>query len=87
LQEFADNALSLRLDFWVDLAVQSNRLRLMSDIRLHIEELFAENGIVIAFPQRDVHLDMASPVKVELTTAASAGARRQIKNDLDGAQP
>jgi hypothetical protein len=33
-----------------------------------------------------VHLDMASPVKVELTTAAS-GARRQIKNDLDGAQP
>jgi potassium efflux system protein len=86
LQEFADNALSLRLDFWVDLAVQSNRLRLMSDIRLHIEELFAENGIVIAFPQRDVHLDMASPVKVELTTAAS-GARRQIKNDLDGAQP
>jgi potassium efflux system protein len=86
LQEFADNALSLRLDFWVDLAVQSNRLRLMSDVRLHIEELFAENGIMIAFPQRDVHLDMASPVKVELTTAAS-GARRQIKNDLDGAQP
>jgi len=86
LQEFGDNALSLRLDFWVDLAVQSNRLRLMSDVRLHIEELFAQNGIVIAFPQQDVHLDIANPVKVELTTAAS-GARREIENDLNGTQP
>lgn len=68
LQEFADSALSLRLDFWVDLLVQSNRMRLMSDVRLRIEELFSQNGIVLAFPQRDVHLDMPQPVKVELTT-------------------
>lgn len=86
LQEFANNALSFRLDFWVDLAVQSNRLRMMSDVRLHIEELFVQNGVVIAFPQRDVHLDLANPVKVELTTAAS-GARRESKNDPDDAQP
>ncbi len=86
LQEFADNALSFRLDFWVDLAVQSNRYRVMSDVRLHIEELFVQNGIVIAFPQRDVHLDLANPVKVELTTVAS-GARRELKNDPGGTQP
>jgi small-conductance mechanosensitive channel len=76
LQEFADSALSFRLDFWVDLAVQSNRLRVMSDVRLHIDELFAQNGIVIAFPQRDVHLDLLNPIKVELTTAASGAMAR-----------
>ena len=86
LQEFADNALSFRLDFWVDLAVQPNRYRVMSDVRLHIEELFVQNGIVIAFPQRDVHLDLTNPVKVELTTAPS-GSRRELKKDLDGTQP
>ncbi|MCQ8102600.1 mechanosensitive ion channel [Methylomonas sp. SURF-2] len=69
LQEFADSALSLRLDFWVDLLVQPNRMRLMSDVRLRIEELFSENGILLAFPQRDVHLDITHPVKVELNTA------------------
>jgi small-conductance mechanosensitive channel len=71
LQEFADSALSLRLDFWVDLLVQPNRTRLMSDVRLRIEELFRQHGISLAFPQRDVHLDIGQPVKVELTTGAS----------------
>jgi len=71
LDEFGDNALNLRLDFWVDLLVQSNRMRVMSDVRLRIEALFAENGIAMAYPQRDVHLDIAQPVKVALTTAIS----------------
>jgi len=30
---------------------------LRSEIRFRIVELFSENGIVIAFPQRDVHID------------------------------
>ncbi|MDD1621445.1 MAG: mechanosensitive ion channel [Methylococcaceae bacterium] len=73
LQEFADSALSLRLDFWVDLLVQPNRMSLMSDVRLRIEELFSQNGILLAFPQRDVHLDIAQPVRVELNTAMAPG--------------
>lgn len=71
LQEFADSALSLRLDFWADLLVQPKRMRLMSDVRLRIEALFSQNGILLAFPQRDVHLDIVQPVKVELTTGVS----------------
>jgi len=31
-----------------------------------IDELFRENGIVIAFPQRDVHLDNLQPLQVRL---------------------
>jgi small-conductance mechanosensitive channel len=68
-EEFGDNALNLRLDFWVDLDIQPNRRRIMSDIRHRIEELFTENGIAIPFPQRDVHLDMAQPLRVEFNTA------------------
>ncbi|MDO9168591.1 MAG: hypothetical protein Q7U18_05780 [Methylobacter sp.] len=41
------------------------------DERLRIEELFSQNGILLAFPQRDVHLDIVQPVKVELTTGVS----------------
>lgn len=41
------------------------RCRVSSDIRQNIETLFSENGIVIAFPQRDVRLDSARPLKIE----------------------
>lgn len=74
LEEFGADALNYRLDFWVDLLIQSNRRRLTSDLRLLIEELLSQNGIVIAFPQRDVHLDISHPVKVELATTGSRAA-------------
>jgi small-conductance mechanosensitive channel len=31
--------------------------RLRSEIRFRVDELFRENDVTIAFPQRDVHLD------------------------------
>jgi small-conductance mechanosensitive channel len=71
LQEFGESALSLRVDFWVDLLLQPNRTRLMSDVRLRIGELFSENGILLAFPQRDVHLDITHPVQVELASGVN----------------
>jgi small-conductance mechanosensitive channel len=37
-----------------------------SDLRFMIEKQFAENGIVIAYPQRDVHLDSAQPLRVQV---------------------
>jgi small-conductance mechanosensitive channel len=37
-----------------------------SDIRFHIDKLFREAGIVIAFPQRDVHLDTQKPLEFRL---------------------
>jgi small-conductance mechanosensitive channel len=35
-------------------------------VRFRITELFAENGIVVAFPQRDVHLDTSSPLELRM---------------------
>jgi len=66
LEDFASDALNLTLLFWIDLSSQSDRRLVMSDIRYRIEALFGENGIVIAFPQRDVHLESALPIKVEI---------------------
>ena len=44
----------------------SDRRRALSTVRFRIDELFRENGIVIAFPQRDVHLDSLQPLQVRL---------------------
>jgi potassium efflux system protein len=68
LDEFGESALTLRLDFWVDVAVEPNWLRITSDLRHSLVERLGEAGIVIAFPQRDVRLDSVPPVKVELVT-------------------
>jgi len=72
LQDFAADALSLRLDFWIDLEIQPNRYRVLSDVRLRIEQLFAEANIVIPFQRRDIHLDVIKPLKVEMVKANSA---------------
>ena len=44
----------------------SDRRRALSTVRFRIDELFRENGIDIAFPQRDVHLDSLQPLQVRL---------------------
>jgi potassium efflux system protein len=42
------------------------RLRTMSELRTAIYRKFAEDGITIAFPQRDVHLDLNQPLEVRI---------------------
>jgi small-conductance mechanosensitive channel len=55
--DFGDSSLVFELNVWV-LASADRGLRMIrSDLRYRIDELFAENDIVIAFPQCDVHMD------------------------------
>ena len=63
--DFGDSALNFELRFWVDMS-RSMRLRVASEIRHRIGELLREAGITIPFPQRDVHLDAAGPLQVEI---------------------
>jgi len=35
-------------------------------LRFAIDDLYREAGIVIAFPQRDVHLDSVKPIEVRM---------------------
>ncbi len=64
--EFGDNALHFRAYFWLQMREMMDRRRVESDVRYRIEHLFRDAGIVIAFPQRDVHLDTTAPLDVRL---------------------
>ena len=66
---FGDNALGFRLLYWYD-ALHTRPQTLASDLRLMIEKALTEAGIVIAFPQRDIHFDESKPLRIELSRAA-----------------
>jgi len=66
LDDLGDSALSLKLQFWVSLHGARSGPRVDTELRLAICEKLAEAGILIAFPQRDLHLDLRGPVQVEL---------------------
>jgi len=58
-EDFADNALIFDTFFWIHATADRDLRVIRSNIRFRINELFDEHDIVIAFPQRDVHLDGA----------------------------
>lgn len=63
-EDFGDNALIFDVFFWCQ-SVGERELRLIrSDVRFRIEQLLNEHNIVIAFPQRDVHLYAKTPIEV-----------------------
>ncbi|MFC3093856.1 mechanosensitive ion channel protein [Alteromonas sediminis] len=55
--DFGDNALIFEVYFWVNASVERDLRLIRSNVRFRIDELFAQHAIVIAFPQRDLHLD------------------------------
>jgi small-conductance mechanosensitive channel len=62
--DFGDNALIFEVFFWCHGGGERELRVIRSDIRYRIEELLNEEGIVIAFPQRDVHLYARTPIEV-----------------------
>jgi small-conductance mechanosensitive channel len=56
-EDFGDHALIFDAYFWVRATSELVVRGVRSDLRFAIEEVFGEHGIVVAFPQRDVHLD------------------------------
>ena len=64
--EFGDNSLNFDLYFWIRARTPMGTRLVESRIRFAIDDAFREHGLVIAFPQRDVHLDAASPLEVRV---------------------
>ncbi len=58
-EDFGDNALVFEVYFWVNATVERDLRQIRSAVRFEIDDLFNQAGIVIAFPQRDVHVDGA----------------------------
>jgi small-conductance mechanosensitive channel len=69
-EDFGDSALIFALYFWVDLA-KSSGMQIQSDLRFMLEKRLGEAGISIAFPQRDIHLESARPLQIEVVSGAA----------------
>lgn len=55
LRNFGDSSVDFVLHFWVD-DVQNGRWQPQSEVMMEIWDRFAEQGISIPFPQRDLHI-------------------------------
>ncbi|MDX1406019.1 MAG: mechanosensitive ion channel [Woeseiaceae bacterium] len=78
-EDYGDNALIFDAYFWSDVGGERMLREVRSDIRYRISELFEQNGIVVAFPQRDVHLDSKGPLPIQLI-AADEKTKRKGRN-------
>lgn len=65
-EDFGSDALMFRLLFWIDTTKSPGRSAIASDLRFMIERLFSEAGIAMAFPQREIHFNPQTPIKLEI---------------------
>ena len=63
-EAFGDSALTLMLRCYIESMDQ--RLMTQSELNSAINRKFEDAGIVISFPQRDIHLDTSQPLDVRL---------------------
>lgn len=68
--DFGADAQVLRLQYWIRLGGPQGGPTVDSDLRHAISSAFAARGLVIAFPQRDVHVDVVSPIDVRVQRSA-----------------
>jgi potassium efflux system protein len=62
--DFGDNSLNIIARCFI--GSLSKRREIISDLNLAVNKKFNEAGIVIAFPQRDVHLDTSGPLDIRI---------------------
>ena len=74
-EDFGDNALVFDVYFWCEAAAERDLRMIRSDIRFRIDELCNENDIVIAFPQRDVHLYARTPIEIRQAARSEEDSR------------
>jgi small-conductance mechanosensitive channel len=66
--------------FWTDVRTMTQARIIESNVRLAIDRFLTDNQIVVAFPQRDIHLDIARPLEVRMLPAAEDEAMRLYRN-------
>jgi len=70
--EFGPSTLDFQVKFWIDDV--DSELQVLSDVRYHIDRLFRENGVEIAFPQSTLHLQTAPALEKLLADRAQEQA-------------
>ncbi len=74
-ESFGDNTLNLVLRCFV--GAQDDRMPTLTALHEAIDRKFNEAGIVIAFPQRDVHLDTSRPLEVRISREKDQISKRK----------
>lgn len=69
LDDFGDSALAFAMYFWLEMRPGVNSAVVMSDLRFMVHKSLDEAGIAIPFPQRDVHVEAAQPLQVQIVPA------------------
>ncbi|MEK9672906.1 MAG: mechanosensitive ion channel domain-containing protein [Rhodospirillaceae bacterium] len=62
---FGDNSVNLELRTWIN-DPQNGVANVRSQVQLNVWDLYHKHGVVFPFPQRDLHLKSAVPLRVEL---------------------
>lgn len=70
-ENFGESALIFTVYYWLDLAHVADRLVVASEIRVSLNRRLTEAGIIIAYPQRDVHLHTVRPLEVVIGNPAA----------------
>jgi small-conductance mechanosensitive channel len=81
-EDFGDNGLIFALVFWMELQPRTDGGVVRSELRHRIHQLCEEADIVLAFPQRDVHLDSARPLEVRLVQHEASSEPAPRSHDL-----
>ena len=66
-EDFGDNALIFDAYFWSNVLGEKSLRLIRSEIRFRMSKLFHEHGVVVAYPQRDIHLHAPAPIPVTLS--------------------
>jgi len=82
-EDFGDNALIFDAYFWCDVTGEKVLREIRSDVRFLICDLFAENDIIVAFPQRDVHLDTTDALEIRVLPADGPALTENTRNEKD----
>jgi potassium efflux system protein len=81
LEDFAADALAFGVYYWLDMSTGVVGRQVASDLRFMIEASFRKHEIAIAFPQRDIHLDSASPLRIRIETGSPPAPAEKIHNE------
>ncbi len=76
--DFGDNALVFQVHFWIQAKNVTQMRMIETGVRLKIDSMFREAEIVIAFPQRDLHIQASRPIDLRLV-----GSNAPSQDDLD----
>jgi potassium efflux system protein len=71
LSNFGDNSLDFTLYFWIEQNDKTNTIVVESDLRMIIDKRLLDAGIVVPFPQRDVHLTTSQPLQIKIHSGDS----------------